>query len=161
MKYNKKILIATSLFIAIFYCLPFVIGSTTMPLAIAPYSYLTVPMVPGGLKSMKITYSADASIDAFVTDDTADITSYVSTGNIPSGVLVSHIGLSGSLCVTYSDPEGMYYLVLGNIGGLMPVSGTYTLDPNGCGIPGFEILIVFFALLATFGILWSKKKLNF
>ncbi|MFX1295147.1 MAG: hypothetical protein ACFFD2_09895 [Promethearchaeota archaeon] len=74
---------------------------------------------------------------------------------------MNHTGSSGTLCVSYPDSSSAYYLVIGNYGGSSTITGEYKLHSGGCDIPGFEILIVFFALLATFGILWSKKKLNF
>ncbi|MFX1296444.1 MAG: hypothetical protein ACFFD2_16515 [Promethearchaeota archaeon] len=43
---------------------------------------------------------------------------------------------------------------------LAVVMGEVEID-SGCGISGFETLIVFFALFAAFGILWSKKKFKF
>ncbi|MFX1295148.1 MAG: hypothetical protein ACFFD2_09900 [Promethearchaeota archaeon] len=160
MKCNQKIIFAISIIIAVFLCSPVVIRALTAPFT-APAGYYDVQIImPSGVKKAKITYTATGIIDVFVTDDSDDALFYISSGIVPNDVLANHTGSSGTLCVSYPDPEDVYYLILGNYGGSSTVTGETEVG-LGCGIPGFEILFVFCALLAAFGILWAKKKLNF
>ncbi|MFX1294425.1 MAG: PGF-CTERM sorting domain-containing protein [Promethearchaeota archaeon] len=160
MKRNQRIILAISIFIVVFCFLPIVAG-VSIPVTVLPGMSYTGGLYPNGVKDNKITYTMDGIVDVFVSDDPFAAVGYLIAGEIPEDALASQRGNSGTLCVSFPDPEGIYYVIIGNYGGTSSVTGEYEMVAGSCGIPGFEILIAFCALLAAFGILWSKKKLKF
>ncbi|MFX1298537.1 MAG: hypothetical protein ACFFD2_27225 [Promethearchaeota archaeon] len=154
MKCNQKILLVTSIFVAFFYCLPIVMGGIPQPFSVAVDDYEFAELIEGGtIRPWKITYTANGTVDVFVTDDyIGDGDSYLTNGIIPDDVVASHTGSSGILCVPYNSDIG-YYLIIGNYGGSSTVTGEYEIDFGNCGIGGFDIIIATCALIAIFGII--------
>jgi hypothetical protein len=157
MNKKQKILYATAVMMTLCWLLP-VAGAYSQPLEATAGSYDVMLHAPLGLAKWTLKFEATGVLDIFVTDDSNDVDSYDSTGVIPAGALTSIQASSGSLSITYSDPDTIWYVIFGNHNGGVTITGTFDITR---GIPGFTLLFVMFAFLATFGILWSKKKLNF
>ena len=162
MNRKHKLLWTTVICIGLFSCLPVVMGGIPVAFSAPASDYDSVIHVPAGFQNYIISFEATGTIDVFLTNDTADKDAYMATGVVPSTdtIVANHTGSSGTLCVFYSDPNDIYYLYFGNRNGVTTVTGTYEMDIGSCGIPGFEIFFIFCALIATFGILWSKKRLT-
>jgi hypothetical protein len=125
----------------------------------------------GPTENISVTINATGILDVFFTNTSADMNSYWMTGVIPNGSTVKGCfrGSYGNVCATCPQLGCIWYLCFGNYHGATEVMGTWELGEGTCDsncwnedeIPGFEILLVFCALTATFGILWSKKKQYF
>ncbi len=157
MNKKQKILYATAVMMAVCWLLP-VAGAYSIPLEATAGSYDIMLHAPIGKAKWTLKFEASGVLDIFVTDDSNDVSDYDSSGVIPAGALTSVQSSSGSLSITYPDPDTIWYIVFGNHNGGVTITGTFDIS---VGIPGFTLLFVMFALLASFGILWSKKKLNF
>ena len=163
MNRKQAILLVASIMIGLFWSFPSVLGGIPEDWEAGAGYFEVITIYATGAAGARISFDSNGTVDVFVTTTLTDRDEYMATGVIPSDstVLGSQTGTSGELCVTYPDPLDTHFLVFGNKFGASPVGGTYEMDPSKCGIPGFGVIIVFFALLASFGILWAKRKLNF
>jgi len=162
MNRKQKLFLATSMFIGLFICIPVVMGGIPVAFSAAAGNYDSAVLFPAGYKDYQLSFSGSGSVDVFVTSTVTDRDSYLATGLVPSTTTVvdNVTGSSGTLCLSYPNPEGTYYLIIGNKNGVVTVTGTYELDLGSCGIPGFEMVYIFLTLLTLFGFFLYKKKLQ-
>ena len=104
------------------------------------------------------TYSANCSVTAFITTNTTISGTYCNTGVLLPGSDWSNVGSSGSYDVDFTNESADYYMcIFGNKGNSNYASVYYTYNFKTAGIPGFDICIVFFTLLAVLGLIFIKK----
>ncbi len=115
--------------------------------------------LPLGLTNgVKVSYTANGTVDMFFTDDTDDAVSYSLTGIIPVGVLWGkNNSTSGSFQLIYPNNTEQYYLYFGNYNGINPVRIDYDVSPYS-GIPGFGLIFVLFSFFALIGLIFLKKQ---
>ncbi|MHA1130793.1 MAG: hypothetical protein ACTSQI_13260 [Candidatus Helarchaeota archaeon] len=107
------------------------------------------------------SYSANGTIDAWLSDTQDSAAEYISTGIIPANVLWGKTGANGTFEVTVATESGPYYFYFGNKNGISLIQVDFNLDlKKPISIPGFIFVSVFFGLLAALGIflMWLKLK---
>jgi hypothetical protein len=117
---------------------------------------MLVTMVGSGVSG---TYTANCSVTAFITSNFTISGHYCSTGVLLPGADWSNVGSSGSYDVDFTNESADYYLLIfGNIGNSNYAMVDYTVNFKQGDIPGFEIIFVFFTMLAFLGLINIKKR---
>ncbi|NVM52410.1 MAG: hypothetical protein HWN66_01820 [Candidatus Helarchaeota archaeon] len=120
------------------------------------YYYLSESVV-----SISGTYSANYTIDVFVTDNATHRSMYISTGYISDDVLWKKASATNGDCsAMIVNTSATHYVVLGNHNGTLDALVQYdiTAQVRSSGIPGFEFIFACLTLLAILGLAFLKKQ---
>ncbi len=135
--------------------------SGSMTVAAGAYNSSLVYIPALGYDTIVGTYSANSTVDAFITDNSTLIIQYSNTGNISDDVLWKNTGLSGSIDVIMTNESAMYILVFGNINGSTGTMVIYDVSTaKSAGIPGFELIITGMGIGILFSIHLIRRKSN-
>jgi hypothetical protein len=119
-------------------------------------------------KTYCLTYTANGTLQVFITDDILHIVEYSSTGIVPQGVLGNYTGDSGSIDLCNSSCNETLFLVFGNKNGMLPINVAFNFSAANGGsnlptIPSFELIsvsCVLVTILCIFGIRENSKMIR-